>query len=163
MDLFPMLSQFNAWVNAHIYASCDTLSEDEYRKDRGAFFHSIHGTLNHLLVVDRLWFGRLTGTEHGIESLDQILYGDVGDLREARHAEDERIISIVSELSEEELTRPVAFRTMADTPRKMTGEKILMSVFNHQTHHRGQVTAMLAQAGADYGDIDIPFFLEAVH
>ena len=160
MNLFPMLAQFNAWVNAHIYASCHTLSEDEYRKDRGAFFHSIHGTLNHILVVDRVWFGRLTGTGHGIESLDQTLYDDTGKLREARRAEDEKIIAIVGELSEEDFTRPVTFQTMGNTPRKMTGNEILMSVFNHQTHHRGQVTAMLAQAGADYGDIDIPFFLE---
>ncbi|MGE4561948.1 MAG: DinB family protein, partial [Rhodospirillales bacterium] len=84
----------------------------------------------------------------------------MGKLREARCAEDEKIIAIVGELSEEDFTRPIAFQTMASTPRKMTGNEILMSVFNHQTHHRGQVTAMLAQAGADYGDIDIPFFLE---
>ena len=122
MNLFPMLAQFNAWVNAHIYASCHTLSEDEYRKDRGAFFHSIHGTLNHILVVDRVWFGRLTGTGHGIESLDQILYDNLGELREARRAEDERIIAIVGKLSEENFNQLITFRTMADKLKKMTGD-----------------------------------------
>ena len=162
MNIFPTLANFNPWVNAHIYDAAATLSDDDYRKDCGAFFGSIHHTLNHILVVDRLWFGRAKGVKHGIKSLDQMLFDDFDTLRAERQAEDQRIIDFVSGLSEEQLAEVVTFETTDGRPGQLSRNMMLMAVFNHQTHHRGQVTAMLSSFGVGYGDIDLPYFLAAV-
>jgi len=162
MNIFPTLANFNPWVNAHIYDATATLSDADYRKDYGAFFGSIHNTLNHILVVDRLWFGRAKGIKHGIKSLDQILYDDFDALRAEREAEDQRIVEFVSGLSEEDLAEVVPFETTDGRPGQLPRYLMFMTVFNHQTHHRGQVTAMLSSFGAGYGDIDLPYFLAAV-
>jgi uncharacterized damage-inducible protein DinB len=162
MNIFPTLAKFNPWVNAHLYDAAATLSDNDYRKDSGLFFGSVHNTLNHLLVVDRLWFGRAQGIKAEIKSLDQVLFGDFDGLRAEREAEDQRIVDYVCGLSDEQIAEVTPFNTMDGTPSQMQRGLMLMSVFNHQTHHRGQVTAMLSSFGADYGDIDLPFFLRAV-
>lgn len=162
MNIFPTLANFNTWVNNHIYDAATTLSDDDYRKDCGAYFGSIHHTLNHLLVVDRLWFARVQGDKADIKSLDQVLFDDFGSLREERGNEDQRIVDLVTGYSEDALLEVVSFHTMDGTPGEMMRANMLMSVFNHQTHHRGQITAMLSKFGVDYGDIDLPYFLRAV-
>ena len=81
---FQLLSNFNTWANAKIFSSCKELDDTEYKKDRGAFFSSIHGTLNHLLVVDKAYISRIKGKDHGLKSLDQILYEKLFQLEEAR-------------------------------------------------------------------------------
>ncbi|MEE8502198.1 MAG: DinB family protein, partial [Kiloniellales bacterium] len=84
-DHFRMMGRFNAWANRRVYDAVAALGDDDYRKTRpAAFFGSIHGTLNHLLVVDHLWFGRIEGTDSGVTSLDQILQDDLAGLRAAR-------------------------------------------------------------------------------
>jgi len=162
MNIFPTLANFNPWVNAHIYDAAATLSEVNYRKDCSAFFGSIHHTLNHILVVDRLWVGRMQGINADIKSLDQILFDDFAALRAEREAEDLRIIDYVMGLSESDLDEVTPFDTMDGKLGQLPRALMLMTVFNHQTHHRGQVTAMLSSFGADYGDIDLPYFLREV-
>jgi uncharacterized damage-inducible protein DinB len=162
MNMFPTLAKFNPWVNTHIYDAAATLSEKDYFHDCGAFFGSIHHTLNHILVVDRLWFGRAQGIKPDVKSLDQILFDDFAALRLEREAEDQRIIDFVCGLTEDDLTEVVPFHTTAGDPGKLPRGHMLMAVFNHQTHHRGQITAMLSTFDADYGDIDLPYFLNAI-
>jgi len=162
MTTFALLSKFNTWANAQVFTTCAGLSDGDYHLDRKVFFGSIHNTLNHNLVVDRLWFSRAKGVEHGIKSLDQILHDDFDSLRLARIAEDQGIIDFVTSLDEDSLAQSVDFHTMAGDPGTMAMRDILISVFNHQTHHRGQVTAMLTQAGVKYPDLDIPVYLGAV-
>ncbi len=162
MNMFPVLANFNPWVNAHIYDAAATLSDADYNHDCGAFFGSIHHTLNHILVVDRLWFGRAQGIKPDVKSLDQILFDEFTALRAERDAEDQRIIDFVCGLSAAELTEVVSFHTTAGDPGHLPRAHMLMAVFNHQTHHRGQITAMLSKFGANYGDIDLPYFLNAV-
>jgi uncharacterized damage-inducible protein DinB len=159
MNHFPLLARFNAWVNGRLYDTVAQLSDADYRKDRGAFFGSIHNTLNHLLVVDRLWVGRIAGTDPGIRALDQILYDDFDALRVARRTEDERLIAFVDGLDEAALRRMVAYRLVDGTARETRCDLILLTLFNHQTHHRGQVHAMLTQAGVVPPPLDAIFYL----
>jgi len=163
MNHLPLMARFNQWVNGHIYESVAQLGDDEYRKDRGAFFGSIHNTLNHLLVVDRLWSGRIRGVDSHIESLTQILCDDFEMLREARVVEDARLIELVDGLSERQLERPVPYRRMIGTGMaEARAGHILITLFNHQTHHRGQVHTMLTQSGITPPDIDVLFYLDEV-
>jgi uncharacterized damage-inducible protein DinB len=152
MDHFPLMARFNTWVNERIYDSVAQLSDDEYELGRGAFFGSIHNTLNHLLVVDQ-----------GISSLDEILYKDFASLRVARRREDERLTELVDGLSEKQLQRPVSYRRIiGDGMEEARVDHILLTLFNHQTHHRGQVHTMLTQAGITPPPLDVIYFLDEV-
>ena len=161
MDHLPLMGRFNAWVNERLYGAVAGLPQAAYRHDRKAFFGSIHNTLNHLLVVDRLWLGRIEGVEHGIEALDQILYDDFASLRAARRDEDRRLIELVDGLSEERLRAPVQYRRIiGEGLEEARAGHILITLFNHQTHHRGQVHAMLTQAGVVPPPLDVLVFLD---
>jgi uncharacterized damage-inducible protein DinB len=163
MSAFPTLARFNAWVNERLYACIAGLPDDVYRADRKVFFGSIHHTLNHLLVVDRLWTGRIEGIDRGIRALDQILYDDFASLRGARRDEDARLIDLVDRLDDERLQQPVRYRRMIGTGlEEARAGHILLTLFNHQTHHRGQVHALLTQAEIVPPPLDVIFYLEAV-
>ncbi len=154
-DLFRKLAGFNAWANGKIYDSCAALPDAALREDRGAFFGSILAALNHLLVVDKGWISRIEGVESGVESLDQILHEDMAELRRAREAEDARLIGLCEGLDQDGIDRIVSYKFMDGTPAKTALDVILITLFNHQTHHRGQVHAMLTQAGRPSLDLDI--------
>ncbi len=159
MNPMPMLAGYNRWANERLYQVCANLSDPGYRQDRGAFFGSIHNTLNHLLVVDRLWLGRLIGQPTPeISGLDQILYSDFADLRAARSAEDERLVSIVGGLDEASLAASAEYRLTGGDPGAAPRHLILLTLFNHQTHHRGQIHTMLTQAGQSVPTLDIIFY-----
>ena len=161
MNNIALMARFNAWVNERVYDCVASLADTAYREDRKAYFGSIHNTLNHLLVVDRLWTNRIAGRDHGIKSLDQVLYGDFESLRAARQAEDAALIELVDSLSEDELQGPVSYRRMiGDGSHTTRRDHILITLFNHQTHHRGQVHAMLTQQGIDPPPLDVIYFLE---
>ncbi len=161
MEQLPLMARFNAWVNARLYGSVAGLADQAYRKDRGAFFGSIHNTLNHLLVVDRLWTGRIEGVDRGVRALDQILYDDFESLRVARTDEDARLVALVDRLGAEGLRAPVTYRRILGSGEQRTRcDHVLITLFNHQTHHRGQVHAMLTQAGVTPEPWDVIYFLE---
>ena len=161
-DTFRMLARYNAWANRLVYDAVAALPEPEVRKARDcAFFTSIHGTLNHLLVVDRLWLARIEDEPHGIESLDQILHEDFAALRADREAEDAHMSRVVDGLDESALTREVPYRLVSGPGEESSPVHIiLITLFNHQTHHRGQVHAMLKEAGAEPPPLDIIDFLD---
>lgn len=149
-------------MNDSLYGLSATLSDDDRKRDQGAFFRSIHGTWNHLLVADRIWLGRfqaLTLPEGdlgpgGIRSLDQELYTDFEELRRERTRTDEELSEWVSRLTPELLAAPFVF-----IRRGQRNEVALWwavaHVFNHQTHHRGQITTLLSQQGHDPGVTDL--------
>ena len=157
---FQLLSNFNTWANAKIFSSCKKLDDTEYKKDRGAFFSSIHGTLNHLLVVDKAYISRIKGKDHGLKSLDQILYEKLFQLEEARIKEDKRLVDLVNSLSEESIHKEITYKGFEKGNTTYTINMILITLFNHQTHHRGQIHNMLSQAGIEPPQIDIPDFIE---
>jgi uncharacterized damage-inducible protein DinB len=155
-----LMARFNAWVNKRVYDCVAGLPDANYREDRKAFFGSIHNTLNHLLVVDSLWTHRIKGSDHGIKSLDQILHDDFESLRTARQAEDAALIELVDSLSDDELQGPVTYRRMiGDGSYTTRRDHILITLFNHQTHHRGQIHVMLTQQDVDLPPLDLIVFL----
>ncbi len=161
MNTIALMARFNAWVNGRLYGCVAGISEEAYREDRKAYFGSMHNTLNPLLVVDRLWTHRIEGSDHDIKSLDQILYGDFESLRAARKTEDEALVDLVDGLSEEELRSPVTYgRMIGDGKHTTRRDHILVTLYNHQTHHRGQVHAMLTQQGIDPPPLDVIYLLE---
>lgn len=163
MRHFSLMARFNQWVNRQLYDKVATLDDAAYRADTGIFFRSIHHTLNHLLVVDRLWIGRVTGTDRGIASLDQILYQDFASLRAAREAEDRGLIVLLDEMADDRIEALVRFSTIKrDRHFEARVRDLLSGLFNHQTHHRGQIYAVLQQRGMDLPDVDLPFFLPEI-
>ncbi len=141
---YLMFAGYNAWCNARLYDAAASLSDADYRAERGAFFKSLHGTLNHLLVGDRIWMRRFTGEGEQPPSLDAILYDEFAALRAARVAEDARISRYVGGLSEADLAGTLRYRTVTrpqDIEQPLS--PALDHFFNHQTHHRGQAHALL--------------------
>ena len=156
---FQLLANFNTWANTNIFSSCKELDDKEYMKDRKAFFSSIHGTLNHLLVVDRAYISRIEGIDHGLKSLDQILFESLLQLEEARTKEDKRLIDLVNSLSEESIHKEITYKGFETGSTTYTINILLITLFNHQTHHRGQIHNMLSLAGVKPPQIDIPDFI----
>lgn len=109
LDHYRMFADYNRWANRRVYAAVSELSDSEYREDKGAFFGSLHGTLNHILVADRIWMKRFTKEGEAPSRLDAILHEDLNGLTAARVAEDERIIAWIDSLDEERLagTSPI--------------------------------------------------------
>ena len=159
---FRTFARYNQWANQRLYAACARLPEAEYAKPRQCFFGSIHNTLNHLLVGDRIWLGRFEGKDAGIKALDQILYDDFAALRAAREAEDARIIEITDRLADGALGAMLAYRNMKGEPYETRLDWVLAHFFNHQTHHRGQVHDMLSQTTVAPPPLDLIFYLREV-
>jgi uncharacterized damage-inducible protein DinB/ubiquinone/menaquinone biosynthesis C-methylase UbiE len=163
------LAHYNCWMNERVYAIASTLSDGERKRDQGAFFKSVHGTLNHLLLADRVWMGRFTGVDlhgdwlgpGGIRSLDQELHADFEELRSERTKTDAEIQSFVLGLTSEKLTAPLRYVRKGVTYEHPLWWS-LSHLFNHQTHHRGQVTTLLMQAGRDPGVTDLIAMLREV-
>jgi len=150
------MSHYNRWMNEKLYALCGDLPDAERKKDRRAFFRSIHGTLNHLLLGDRVWLGRFLDRAFPVHSLAQELYPDFDGLRAERARTDDEIDSFVAGLTPERLRAPFTFRTVVDPQTRSAPLWILTThFFNHQTHHRGQLTTLLSQCGVDPGITDL--------
>jgi uncharacterized damage-inducible protein DinB len=144
---FLLMADYNAWANTRVYRMAARLSDADYRRDAGAYFKSLHGTLNHLLVADRIWLHRLTATGAQPRALNEILFEDLGGLRVAREAEDARLIGYLASLSDAELEEHHDYHTLSGAPQRQRRRDILAHVFNHQTHHRGQAHAILTGLG----------------
>ena len=153
---YSMMAGYNAWANARVYEAAASLPDAQYRADRGAFFKSVHGTLNHLLATDRIWLRRFSGEGDAPNSLDAILFDALDALRSARVAEDRRIVAYVESLTEGDLHGSVTYRTIA-SPATITQPlgPALAHLFNHQTHHRGQVHGLLTGLGLAAPSLDL--------
>jgi uncharacterized damage-inducible protein DinB len=142
---YVMFAGYNAWCNERLYDAAAKVSEADYRADRGAFFKSLHGTLNHLLVADRIWMKRFTGAGDQPPSLDAILYDEFEALRAARRSQDVLINRYVARLSELDLAATIRYRTLVNPQTiEQALSPALDHFFNHQTHHRGQAHALLS-------------------
>ena len=154
---FQTMALYNRWMNQRIYDCCADLSDEERKRDRGAFFKSIHGTLNHILLADLIWFGRFKGEPFtGFAGLDDELYPEFERLREARQSMDAGILEFVDALDEARIAGELRYTTVVNpAPRVSPFWFALTHFFNHQTHHRGQVTTLLSQSGIDPGVTDL--------
>jgi uncharacterized damage-inducible protein DinB len=154
------MAAYNRWQNRNLYGAADGLSDERRKEPRGAFFGSIHGTLNHLLWADQIWLSRLAGTptpkaKSIKDSVAQ--YEGWAELKAAREAFDETMIGWADRLDAAALEGDLTWFSAA-AGREVTKPKVLLiaHVFNHQTHHRGQVHCMLTQCGAKPADTDLP-------
>ena len=156
-------ARYNRWQNASLYGVADALSDDERRRERGAFFGSIHKTLSHLLWGDRIWMSRFTDVpkpQGGIpESVT--LFPEWEGLKRERAAFDETIVKWADGLDPDWLAGDLTWYSGA-AKRDLTKPKWLLvtHMFNHQTHHRGQVHCMLTQAGGKPQATDLPAMAE---
>jgi uncharacterized damage-inducible protein DinB len=157
IDHVRALARYNRWMNEKLYALAAELSDAERKRDRGAFFKSIHGTLNHLMVGDRVWLSRFTGDAKlmdGITGLDAELYSDFEELARERKKIDDRIDAFVAALTDEKLAATFSYMRQGVTHTSPLWWCVV-HMFNHQTHHRGQATTLFMQAGRDPGVTDL--------
>lgn len=156
---FRMFAAYNRWANALVYDAAAALTEDELTRNSGAFFGSMLGTLNHLLVADRIWMKRFTGEGEAPKALDTILFTDFARLRTAREAEDERIVAWVDTLTPKALAGRFTYMTVTDV--RTVSQRLapaLAHFFNHQTHHRGQAHMILTTLGKPSLVLDLVYF-----
>jgi uncharacterized damage-inducible protein DinB len=152
------MAQYNQVMNERIYTVCAKLSDDDRKRDRGAFFGSIHGTLNHLLWGDLAWMTRFTAKELPVGGPRSELQAEFDALWAARAALDAQIVDWAASLDEHWLRSPFQFYSISYArERRLPAWLLVMHLFNHQTHHRGQLTTLLSQLGVDYGVTDLPF------
>jgi uncharacterized damage-inducible protein DinB len=156
-DYAMAMARYNQWMNGKLYDAAATLSDEQRTANRSAYFKSIHGTLNHLLLGDQAWMQRLNGEGVTMTSADQELYADFDELRAAREAMDQKLIAWAAGLEAVEASRSFTFVSVI-YQRQITMPYVaaVMQVFNHQTHHRGQITTLLSQFGVDVGVTDLP-------
>jgi uncharacterized damage-inducible protein DinB len=151
-----MMARYNRWMNERIYAICAGLSDAQRKEDRGAFFKSIHGTLNHLLLADRVWMGRFLARAFAASSLAQELYADFAELERGRAATDAQICEWAASLGDDDLAGTLTYTSIVNpAPRSLPLWLAVTHFFNHQTHHRGQLTTLLSQRGIDPGVTDL--------
>jgi uncharacterized damage-inducible protein DinB len=151
------MAAYNSWMNGKVYDAAARLPPEEIARDRGAFFKSILGTLNHLLFADLVWIGRFkVGRPRIADPSVMMLHEDLPALRQARIALDREIEDWAKAIDETWLERPFTFKTLkGDAEYTFPASVLVMHMFNHQTHHRGQITTLLTQAGENVGATDI--------
>jgi uncharacterized damage-inducible protein DinB len=158
MDLqihFQMLARYNRIANERLFAKCAQLDDTEYRKQRAGSFGSIHGLLNHILLGDRRWMGLFESGERVTPPLNQIQYDDFPALRGARAREDTRIESFFAGLDSSFWNRSFAYTNNQGRDYVETAHVACSHLFNHQTHHRGQVHVMLSQTAVAPPSLDL--------
>ena len=152
-----IMAQYNQWMNQKLYAVCAEIPDCDRKQNRGAFFKSIHGTLNHLLDGDRAWMSRFV-SEPVAQVIGQELCVDFEQLRQQRQWIDRQIVDWADQLSSTWLAQPFEYTSNVDGKTRSLPTWILVThFFNHQTHHRGQLTTLLSQSGHDPGITDLPW------
>lgn len=171
-DNYRLLARYNQWFNTRVYDACEHLDDATRKQDRGAFFGSIHHTLNHLVVADQIWLKRLRqcGVDHGQvfdslndtvldmpadASLSSVLFDEWAALRAKRQVLDQAVERWLAALPEDYPQQTMRYANSKGVPRTHPAWQALTHFFNHQTHHRGQVTTLLMQAGVDVGTTDL--------
>lgn len=157
---YQLMARYNQWMNQRLYLVCQNLSDELRKTDLGAFFGSIHATLNHLLFADHAWMARFHN-QPAPYYLGQEIYQNFAQLTAAREQFDQDIILFCEQLTPTWLTTEIHYRSGIDNlMRSLPGWALLTHMFNHQTHHRGQITTLLTQQGIDVGITDIPWMPE---
>lgn len=153
-----MMAEYNHWMNSRLYAICEKLPSSDLHADRGAFFKSIYGTLNHIMYADLAFLSRFTGDPAVAPEIDTDLFGSFERLHSERTQLDARLLDWSETLSSQWLTETLSYKSKVDGLVRTFPKWILVThTFNHQTHHRGQVATLLTQLGIDVGSTDIPF------
>jgi uncharacterized damage-inducible protein DinB len=156
---FERMARYNRWANRRLYGAVAQLEPEEFHAPRSGFFPSIAKTLNHMVVTDRIWLGRFTGTPSDHKRLDEAPYEDFAALTAAREAEDQRILAFFKELAQARIDSVFEYKNTAGEPKSSEMLPVLAHFFNHQTHHRGQAHAMLSATRAAPPSLDLVYFI----
>jgi uncharacterized damage-inducible protein DinB len=158
-----LMARYNRWINERLYALLSELPDDERKRDRGAFFGSMHGTLNHLLWGDRMWLGRFIDEPCTHPAFGADMYADFAELTAERQVTDAKMLAWATGVSDAWLAGTLTYVSKVDgRTREMPRGIAVVQLFNHGTHHRGQLTTLVRQAGRDPGPTDIPWLPGAV-
>ena len=172
LDQFKLFADYNRLMNRRMLAAAGKLTDAQLKGDRGAFFKSVLGTFNHILVGDIIWLNRFnTHPAHKPalayldrldrpESLDTLLFDDLADLKIEREKIDAVIIDWINGMSESDIEGCLEYEDMAGRLHRKPIESLISHLFLHQVHHRGQVTTLLSQSGVDFGETDILELIE---
>lgn len=153
------MHRYQRWAYGRLFEAVRTLEEREYRRDVGLFFGSVHRSLNHLLLVDRIWLGRLEGHPAPYTSLDQEIESDREVLETELYAQCERWHAFVASAPRERFDATETYTSLLGKPFVLPFVEVVLHVPNHGAHHRGQISAALTQFGIDAPVMDLPFFL----
>lgn len=165
MDLhhhLRLMADWNVWASARLYDVVERVSEGDYRRGMGLFFKSIHGTLNHLLLVERLWRGRLTGRPIQISALSDEVEVDRHRLRELFFESARGWRPFIDSLSDAETGADFTYKNMKGESCTLPLAAIVHTMFTHGSHHRGQISAALTQLGQSAPEMDYPDFLNGL-
>ena len=167
VENYRFLARYNRWMNQRLYTACETLTDAERKTDKGAFFKSIHHTLTHLVLADKMWLARFAAQGTAFAALPpELLVVPVGsdytsdlhpdwtDLKQTRDVLDAAIELWVADMSPAFLISTMRYANTKGVQRVHPVWQAMTHFFNHQTHHRGQVTTLLTQAGVDVGVTD---------
>lgn len=154
---FLMLTHYNQWANNKLFAVLEALSEAQLNQDCGAYFNSLIQTANHVLVGDFLWFERICGLQPSGYALDDVLYPDVQELIKVRKTHDQSLIDYVQVHDESAFHQPLTYIRRNQTYTEPLIE-VLAHMFNHQTHHRGQMHNMVFQLTSISLELDLIYF-----
>ena len=165
--LCALMAEYNRWMNVRLYDAAAQLPEAQIMADRRAFFGSIFDTLTHIVVADLIWLHRfarhqglqeLSGAMAGFPtpaSLRERVAGSLAELRDVRTRADGVVSELAGLISEHHLSQTLRYSNTAGQQQAKNFGLVLQHFFNHQTHHRGQATTLLFQAGVDVGVTDL--------
>ena len=172
LENYRFLARYNCWINQRLYDAAETIGDNGRKLERGAFFGSIHRTLDHLVVADQIWLQRFAqcGLDNGVTLMslhagvldlpegsrfDTALFGNWQALRSKREQLDAAIESWVADMPEGYPLITMRYANSKGVQRAHPAWQAMAHFFNHQTHHRGQATTLLTQAGVDIGVTDL--------
>ena len=161
-----LMARYNQVMNARLVAVVEPLPDEELTAARGAFFGSLLGTMNHLVVADLMWLNRVRPQPYGAvlaplddlprpTELNALLYPTLDAYRSVRVQLDGLLVDFIANLSDDNVASPLSYRNAKGLPFTKTLGLVLSHLFNHQTHHRGQITTLLSQMGIDIGVTDL--------
>ena len=164
---FVLLGEYNEWMNAKMYGAAAGLAQEALCMDRGAFFGSIMGTLNHIVAGDTIWLRRFAMhparpaalqpllAQPAPDALTAIYSTDLAVLAAHRSMLDSTIREWVASLADADLEHVLAYKNTKGVASQKRFGSLLLHFFHHQTHHRGQASTLLSQAGVDIGVTDL--------
>jgi uncharacterized damage-inducible protein DinB len=160
------MARYNRWQNVTLYALTDQISDSERKRDRGMFFESIHHTLDHILMVDTRLAGMVETGSPAVEPFKprKLVHAEYAALAAARRSMDEHLIDMADGHDDAWFEKSCEFASpLTGQPRQLPRHFYLVQLFNHATHHRSQVTAVLQTLGLDYGSTDLPMHPDTIY
>ncbi|MET1415828.1 DinB family protein [Roseibium sp. HPY-6] len=161
--LFQRMAKYNAWMTEKAYVAAGKMSDEDRKADQGAFFKSVHSTLNHILFADRVWMSRFSETSYATNGMGVDIYDAFPELRSAHLEMSRDILAFADQLTPDWLDQNMTWTRSTDgVSRQRPRWLLVLHMFNHQTHHRGQLSTLLTQAGIDIGVTDLPFMPDLI-